>query len=255
MSYPFPGMDPWLEQPALWRDVHHSLISALRDDLSPRIRPRYFLAVETHTYVTIPPGLPPTSRYPDAMIIHRGGAPIATTTPAPTSPFITVELPRHDPLIEGYLEVRLVPTGEVVTVIELLSHTNKSLGHARDEYIEKRQSILDSHVHFVEIDLLRANPPMPYANTHTSDYRVFMRRREKPFQARVYPFNVREAIPTFPLPLLLDDEEPLVELGALIARVYERASYDLVIDYTRPPDPPLRQADAEWAHAQMEQQH
>ncbi len=248
MSYPFPGMNPWLERPAIWRDVHHSLISALRDDLSPRLRPRYFLAVETHTYVTVPPDLPLASRYPDAMIIHRGGPAVATLSPAPAAPFLTVELPRDDPLIEGYLEVRLVPSGEVVTVIELLSHTNKQPGHARDEYIEKRLSFVASHVHFVEIDLLRAGPPMPHAHPAESDYRIFIRRREKPHQARVYPFNIRQPIPVFPLPLLPDDQEPEVDLGALLAGVYARVSYDLVINYANSPEPPLREADAAWAN-------
>ncbi len=30
----FPGMDPWLEHPDLWPDVHNSLITAIRDELS-----------------------------------------------------------------------------------------------------------------------------------------------------------------------------------------------------------------------------
>ena len=32
----FPGMDPWLEQPTLWPDVHNSLITSIRDELAPR---------------------------------------------------------------------------------------------------------------------------------------------------------------------------------------------------------------------------
>ena len=39
MRPPFPGMDPWLEHPALWPDVHNSLITAIRDELVPRIAP------------------------------------------------------------------------------------------------------------------------------------------------------------------------------------------------------------------------
>ncbi len=239
MSYPFPGMNPWLERPALWRDLHHSLISALADDLSPRLRPRYFLAIETHTYVTVAPDFPPASRYPDAMIIHSGGPAIAVTA---------VALPRSDPLIEGYLQVRLVPTGEVVTVIELLSHTNKQPGPERESYIEKRQEFLDSHVHLVEIDLLRAGVAMPYAQARESDYRIFIRRRETAHQARVYPFNAREPIPVFLLPLLPDDQEPEVDLGMILAGVYTRASYDLIINYANPPEPPLRDTDAAWAN-------
>ena len=50
MPTPFPGIDPYLEQRSLWPDVHNRLITALRDDLAPRLRPRYFVAVEERTY-------------------------------------------------------------------------------------------------------------------------------------------------------------------------------------------------------------
>src|SRR5919199_5587209 len=120
MAYLFPGMNPWLENPLLWHDVHQSLISALRDDLSPRLRPRYFVAVETHTYVTLPTMVQSAQRYPDVMVIERGGPALAAPVAVETAPYFTVDLPQHDPLKEGYLEVRLMPSGEVVTVIELL---------------------------------------------------------------------------------------------------------------------------------------
>ena len=38
-----------------------------------------------------------------------------------------------------------------------------------------------------------------------------------------------------------------MDLGSLIQAVYERAGYDLVIDYAQPPVPPLRDEDAAWA--------
>ena len=82
MPSPFPGMNPWLENPALWRDVHHSLISALRDELAARLRPHYFVAVEMHTYISLAPDVPATSRYPDVMVIKRGGPAVVTATPA-----------------------------------------------------------------------------------------------------------------------------------------------------------------------------
>jgi hypothetical protein len=35
MSYPFLGMNSWLEDVKLWRNVHASLITAIRDELVP----------------------------------------------------------------------------------------------------------------------------------------------------------------------------------------------------------------------------
>ena len=34
MPSPFPGMDPCLEKPSLWPDVHHELISEIRATLN-----------------------------------------------------------------------------------------------------------------------------------------------------------------------------------------------------------------------------
>ena len=50
---PFPGMDPWLELPTLWLDVHNSLITAIRDDLASRVAPKYYVGVEQHTYLSV----------------------------------------------------------------------------------------------------------------------------------------------------------------------------------------------------------
>ena len=46
MNTPFPGMDPWLEHPILWPDVHNRLIAALADVIAPLIAPRYFVRME-----------------------------------------------------------------------------------------------------------------------------------------------------------------------------------------------------------------
>ena len=42
MESPFPGIDPYLEHPWLWPDVHHRLIAALADNLGARVAPRYY---------------------------------------------------------------------------------------------------------------------------------------------------------------------------------------------------------------------
>ena len=41
MPSPFPGMDPFVEHPSLWPDVHNALIATIRADLAPLLRPRY----------------------------------------------------------------------------------------------------------------------------------------------------------------------------------------------------------------------
>ena len=51
MRTPFPGMDPYLEQPESWQGFHNSLIAAVALDLAPRLRPRYYVATEERTYL------------------------------------------------------------------------------------------------------------------------------------------------------------------------------------------------------------
>ena len=52
MPSPFPGMDPYLESRRLWRDVHNSLMIAIRDHLAPRVEPSYYVAVEERIIIT-----------------------------------------------------------------------------------------------------------------------------------------------------------------------------------------------------------
>ena len=175
MPHPFPGMNRWLEDARLWRDVHQSLITTLRDVLAPQLEPRYFVAVETHAYVSASPTQPIRTRYPDASILKIGEAATAYTLPHGEAMPLLIDLPLPEPYEEPYLEVRLLPDGEVVTVIELLSHTNKRAGDERRSYLEKRAALIDSAVHFVEIDLLRAHEPMPFSGHVAADYRIFIR--------------------------------------------------------------------------------
>jgi hypothetical protein len=97
MPYPFTGMNPWLENPLLWHDVHQHLIIALKEYLVPRLRPRYFVSAETHTYVTLPDESRPVTRYPDVMVIERGGPAVVAAPTLTESPYLEVVF-RDDPL-------------------------------------------------------------------------------------------------------------------------------------------------------------
>ncbi len=247
MPSPFPGMDPYLEHPDLWPDVHNGLIAALRDDLSPALRPRYYIALEERTYLEEPGELALVGR-PDLTVVTRGGpsepGPDARRTPA----VVEVELPMAEPVRETYLEVRSVPAGEVVTVIELLSPSNKRPGTGRSVYLEKREAILATQTSLVEIDLLRGGEPMPTRRPRVgSDYSILVSRPPRRPKADLIAFGVRDSIPEFPLPLRRGEEEPKVDVGRVLHALYDRASYDLRIDYGADPVPPLAAADAEWA--------
>ncbi|MBI3362065.1 MAG: DUF4058 family protein [Chloroflexi bacterium] len=250
MPTPFPGMDPWLEQPGVWDEAHDRLIVALADSLGPELHPRYRVAVERRVYVTTVP-----SQYagrPDASVVQ-------TRSPAlPAGPDraagavgepVIVEIP-YEEVVERYLEIRRPVTGEVVTAIEILSPKNKRPGDGRAEYERKRLAVVRSRTNLVEIDCLRAWQPMEFVwpgNGHAADYRILVSRSNQRPNAELYPFNVRDSIPRFRLPLLPDDREPIVDLKPMLDGIYDRAGFDLVIDYQSPPVPPLAEEDAAWA--------
>ena len=255
MRSPFPGIDPYLENPALWPDVHNSLIAAIRDALSPRLAPKYYVRLERRTYLLSPDDLSFVGR-PDLAVLPSlpQGAGRQGALPLAAAGVVEVVLAIPDEVGENYLEVHEVTTGRVVTVMELLSPANKLYAKGREEYIQKRYEITGSRTNLVEIDLLRAGQPMPLQGRRVdSDYRILVSRATTRPRALLYPFNLRDPIPTFDLPLLPGDEEPAVDLGAIFHALYERARYDLSLDYTQPPGPPVRDEDATWAWERVEQ--
>ena len=139
---------------------------------------------------------------------------------------------------QSYIEVKDAATKEVVTVIELLSPANK-VGESRQKYLGKRQQILESVTHLVEIDLLRGGSAMPvYNNKKSSHYRILVSRGDTRPTADLYAFNVGDRIPSFPLPLLVSDAEPILDLQLLVSQLYDQLAYDYFINYnTSPPSP------------------
>lgn len=260
MPTPFPGMDPYLEHPVLWPDVHNVLLAELRNTLAPQLRPRYYVALEERTYLVEPAELIFVSR-PDVTVVSTLTTPSASSRIGLGEPSLTrtatlepviVELPIPEPVRETYLEVRLTQTHAVITVLECLFPTNKRPGAGRQQYERKRMQVLTTSTHLVEIDLLRGGEPMamytrePYMASH---YRILTSRAEHRPRAALLPFNVRDPIPGFRLPLQPDDDAPPVDLNHLLHRLYDHAGYDLRIDYRAPAAPPLSGEDAVWVEA------
>ena len=146
------------------------------------------------------------------------------------------------------MQVVEIETKKVVTVIEVLSPTNKRPSKRREMYETKRENVFNSRSHLVEIDLLRSYQPLPvFGNDIEASYRILVSRANQKPLADLYLFNLPDMIPQFPLPLRGGDAEPIVDLQALLNGVYDRAAYDFRIDYTTVPVPPLSEADAAWA--------
>jgi len=251
MALPFLGMDPWLERPGLWPDVHDSLILALRRTLAPLLRPRYYIAVRQRSVLAVS-AEESVAIYPDVAIVDSGQAPVQSeSTSSVAAEPIVVSVPVRESLQEDYLEIVEAQTHQVISVIEILSPNNKQPGEDRRSYESKRERIFRTLTNLVEIDLLRGWAPMPFTfvqnNGKMSHYRILVKRGDHPRRAFLYPFNLKDAIPSFQLPLQRGDQEPLVHLGELLGEIYDEGGYDLRIDYSQPPVPPLGDEEAAWA--------
>src|SRR5207244_3908099 len=99
---------------------------------------------------------------------------------------------------EAFLKIIHVESESLVTLIEVLSPANKVRGsRGRSSFMGKRHEIMNTEVHWVEIDLLRAgapsvtDPPLRPA----SDYRVLISRADQRTRTRYWPIGVRQALP------------------------------------------------------------
>lgn len=249
MPTPFPGMDPYLERHGLWEEVHTRLIVAMADALAPVLRPNYRVAVEKRTYLAAL-GPDELAGIPDVLVIKSAGPVTMAASPATTSDQspVLAEIPMPAEVVERFLEIRDVRNAEVITVIELLSPANKSSAAGRQEYNAKRQTVLSSQSNLIEIDLLRGGQaPLIYWRTaQRCDYRIVVSRAWQRPQVEVYCFGLRQPIPTIPVPLRRREPEPALAINQLLHDLYDRAGYDLVIDYQQPLSPALPEHDATW---------
>lgn len=257
MSSPFPGMNPYLEAPGRWQEFHSRLIVAIADDLGPKLRPKYRAAVELRVYEDASDELTLIGR-PDTTVFRGrpSSEPVAFSASGATivEP-VMVQVPLPEEIRERYLEIREVVSGEVVTTLELLSPSNKRAGKVRSQYEEKRLKLLGSQTHLVEVDLIRSFAPLPVRGAvQPSSYRILVSRSHQRPQAALYPFGLADHIPTFPVPLKRDEPEPIVDLQNLLHQVYDRAAYDLEIDYTQDPVPRLEGEDLTWLDERLKQQ-
>jgi hypothetical protein len=245
-------MDPYLESPTIWPDVHHEIISEIRAALNPKVRPRYVTRVELRVYISDDDDPGRQALVPDVRVEAtpgRKGARKPKPEPAlvVTEPLIVPTL-MDEEVEEAFLKIIEVESEALVTIIEVLSPTNKIRGsRGRASFIAKRHEIMNSEVHWVEIDLLRAGvPSVTDPPLRPSDYRILVSRADQRTRTRFWPVSVRQPLPVIRIPLRGKDPEAELDLGAVFKTAYDRAAYDASVDYRKDPQPPLEGDDAKW---------
>ncbi len=255
MPSPFPGMDPWLEHPSRWPDVHHHLISAIQASLADQLRPRYVARVEERVYISDERDPGRRCIIPDVHVAEGGaGEPDAPFSIAPAAgvavaePLVRVTLLDKE-VHEAYLTLVDVDDREIVTVIEVLSPTNKCPGaEGQKSYLRKRHEVMGSNANFVEIDLLRdgeqilVEPGLPEC-----EYIAHISRPGHRPEGLIWPIRLNQRLPVLPVPLRAGEGDVQLDLQSALASFYDRAGYDLILDYAADPVPSLTGAWIAWA--------
>jgi hypothetical protein len=217
--------------------------------------------IERRVYVeSFPYDAPPSANSPffrsDAVVLttgQTGGRTAVAAGPATMVEPFECELPMPEERRETYLVIRLRETTEVVTVLETLSPANKRPSDGRREYLQKRDAILQSPTHLIELDLLRSGLRLPTTTPlRPGDYYAIVSRSPRRPKAAVYAWTLRDRLPTIPVPLKSGDPDVPLELQPVFSTVYDRARYDLSLNYEAPLEPPLGDAEAEWARRLVE---
>jgi hypothetical protein len=257
---PFPGMNPFFEQ--RWRDAHTMLIGYFRDALQERL-PEDLVAGAEEEAVTIGASQPPVTYRPDVQVREPWTLkePSAAAVAPGAPPTLATEPIRVlvDEEIERWLEIREA-TGRLITVLELLSPTNKLEAADRDRYWRKRGSFMSGGVNLVEMDLVRQGAPIFPAPVQDVLQRagacggVCVFRTARPAEHEVYPIRLRERLPALRIPLRPIDADVVLDLQPWIDQCHERGRYHL-LNYRLELHPPLAPADAAWAEQLLREQH
>src|SRR5262249_15769070 len=192
MPSPFPGMNPYLEHEDAWHNFQKQFGPAVVAALVPQMGSKYSVKVNQRTYVHEPSC---HQRQHWRMAVDEESL--------------------------SFVEIRDRRNRRLVTVINLLSPSNKNPGPDRDQYEAKRAEILASQTHLVEIDFLRGGPRMPYEEEVVPcDYCVMVSRYAQRPRADFWPLSLRDPLPQIPIPLADDDPEAKLDLQGILHRLY-----------------------------------
>jgi len=245
-------MDPYLEG-HLWPDVHTGLAFIIKEQLAPKISPKYLAQTNTYTVEDTFPGEDIGIMYPDVEILRRAdiaqeraatyrgrgdvpSSPSTLTLPAISS--VEVKIP--------YVEIRDRKSNVLITAIEILSPVNKR-EPGLSPYRAKRERLHAAGVHLLEIDLLRRGQ-RPFKHPYLPQAHYFVNLvRKGSWNTEIWALDVKQPLPVVPVPLKSPDADALLDLGQVMSLLYERSLYYLAIHYQETPPPPaFTEADQKW---------
>jgi hypothetical protein len=263
-------MDPFLEDPAIFSDLHDRFITYLSESLNAALPEPYYTGIAARVWVEVSHRrigpdvnvLRPEPSFNGGKLSGGGGVAVAEAVLAEP---VIIQVPDEEfeeEYRETFLEIYAQPGERLVTTVEVLSWANKTPGdHGQDQYLRKQREVLRSQVHLVEVDLLRGgthNTAVPHAlavaRTGSFDYHVCVHLFDKRQEYLVYPIRLGMRLPIVAIPLLPGDAAVRVDLQAVLDRCYDAAQYHRRVRYRdRTPVPPLRPEQAEWVQRLLQE--
>jgi hypothetical protein len=187
-------MDPFLESPDLWPAFHHEMMAALSDIL--KLGERYQVRIAER-------------RYPS-------------------------DLPDGGEQREEYIEIHQANTGNLVTLVDLVSPANKTTDAGRRAYLHTRQQANEAKANLVEIDLvLQGQPTLDYSRKDLPvwDYAVTVTRTTYPGRYEIYTATWEKRLPRFRVPLASDDRDGVVDLQVAFTKAFQQGGFAGKIHY------------------------
>ncbi|MGL6075855.1 MAG: DUF4058 family protein [Fimbriiglobus sp.] len=244
MPSPFPGMDPYLELPSLWTSIHTRLLVGISNYLKPQMPKGFRVDVEQYVRLELRDDF---SSYKPDLSVRVTDSKNDTQPRREYQPGSTIKLTRPKrSQRKRFVKVVDLSNNSIVTVIEVLSYSDKSTREDGRRYRLKRVEFMESGLNFVEIDLLRAGR-RPIKKPEVRDYYALVSRSTEYPKAEIWDLSILEPLPVIPIPVSPLLPEPVLDLQAVLAKLDDEGGYSESFNYRIPPKPALRADDVEWA--------
>jgi hypothetical protein len=219
MPSPFPGMDPFLELPEFFPDLHDRFVPQVSVVLQSRLPSPYYAIIGSRVWV-------PHDEHRDTFVdiyTTLGGERLVTT----------------------------------IELLSMTNKTPGQ--HGRDLYVRKQRELLYGKVHLVEIDLLRGGQhttavpeDLARAKCGPFDYHAVVHRFDNLEDFFVYPVRIEQRLPTIGIPLLPGDPDIPLDLRAVFDHCYDTGPYRRRVHYQKLQlAPPLATERAAWVRERL----
>jgi len=238
MPSPFPGMDPYLEGSGRWKDFHSRFINAWSELIAERLPEGYEASIEEKVQLLQVSPERVKRMEPDVAVSWK--TPVEASAPRPkgTATIEPVTIPHaviEEETRESHIEILHRPDRTLVSVLELLSPSNKE-EPGRSLYLQKRNAFLLQNVNLFELDLLVGGRRLPLRDPlPPGDYYALISRAQRRFDCDVYAWRALRPLPDLPVPLRSPDPDISIDLGQVLSLAYDRGRYARSLNYEEPP--------------------